>query len=127
MIIIATIVVTTKPIVTGSRFRRASSKGLTLQIAAAGINAHGIRVPPPTQIAVICPRAVNVAVPLPIAVPNSLATDPAKEMPEKPDPSKPVMAPIPVKVTAAISFVKGTEAAKAAPRSLTMPREVFGK
>lgn len=46
-------------------------------------------VPPPTQIAVICPSAVKVAVPPPIAVPKSLATDPAKEMPEKPDPSKP--------------------------------------
>ncbi|WP_260287453.1 hypothetical protein [Peribacillus aracenensis] len=46
---IATIVVTAKPMVTGSRFRRASSKGLTLHIAAEGIDAHGISVPPPTK------------------------------------------------------------------------------
>ena len=74
---IATIVVTNKPMHTGSKFRRASSNGLTLQMAAAGMSAHGIKVPPPTQIAVIWPRAVNVAVPLPIAVPNSFATEPA--------------------------------------------------
>ena len=105
---IATMVVTTKPINTGRRFLRANSNGLTLQMAAAGMSAHGIKVPPPTQIAVICPRAVKVAVPPPIVVPNSLATDPAKEIPENPEPSKPVMAPTNVKVTAAISFVKGT-------------------
>ena len=34
---------------TGIKFRRASSNGLTLQIAAAGINAHGINVPPPMK------------------------------------------------------------------------------
>ncbi|MDQ0973070.1 hypothetical protein QFZ31_002948 [Neobacillus niacini] len=50
---IATIVVTTRPIATGSKFRRANSKGSTLQIAAAGINAHGTNVPPPTQMAAI--------------------------------------------------------------------------
>ena len=108
-------VVTTKPMVTGSRFRRASSNGLTLQIAAAGMSAHGMSVPPPTQIAVICPRAVKVAVPPPMAVPNRLATDPAKEIPEKPEPSKPVIAPSAVNVMAAISFVyarQGIELAK---------------
>ncbi|EIJ82437.1 hypothetical protein MGA3_04305 [Bacillus methanolicus MGA3] len=36
---IATMVVTIKPIVTGKRFLLASSKGSTLQIAAAGISA----------------------------------------------------------------------------------------
>ena len=50
---IATIVVTINPITTGTRFLRASSNGLTLQIAAAGISAHGISVPPPTQMAAI--------------------------------------------------------------------------
>ena len=41
-------VVTTRPIVIGSRFRRASSNALTLQMAAAGMSAYGINVPPPT-------------------------------------------------------------------------------
>lgn len=55
--------VTIKPITTGKKFRRASSNGSTLQIAAAGISAQGINVPPPVHIAAICPSAVNVAVP----------------------------------------------------------------
>ena len=48
-------------------------------------------------------------------------------MPEKPEPSNPVIAPTIVKVTAAISFVKGTDAANATPRSLTIPWDDFGK
>ena len=51
--IIATIVVTIKPITTGTKFLRASSNGLTLQMAATGMIAHGISVPPPTHIAAI--------------------------------------------------------------------------
>jgi len=35
--------------ITGSKFRLASSNGLTLQMAAAGINAQGINVPPPMK------------------------------------------------------------------------------
>ena len=120
-------VVTMRPMSTGNKLRRASSNGLTLQIAAAGISAQGINVPPPTQIAVICPSAVNVAVPSPMALPNKLPTEPAKDMPENPEPSKPVIAPTTAKVMTAISFVKGTSAAKPAPRSLTMPWEAFGK
>jgi hypothetical protein len=46
-------VVTVKPIQTGKRFRLASSNWLTLQMAAAGISAQGIKVPPPTQMAEI--------------------------------------------------------------------------
>ena len=65
-------VVAMRPINTGTKLRLASSNGLTLQIAAAGMSAHGINVPPPTQMAVICPSAVNVAVPSPIALPNKL-------------------------------------------------------
>lgn len=42
-------VVTTKPIATGFKFLRASSNGLTPQIAAAGINAQGMSVPPPIK------------------------------------------------------------------------------
>ena len=59
----AMMVVTTNPTTTGIRFRRATSKGLTLQIAAAGSKAQGIKVPPPTQMAEIWPRAVKVAGP----------------------------------------------------------------
>lgn len=47
---IATIVVTTKPIITGLIFFLANSKGSTPQIAATGITAQGIIVPPPTHI-----------------------------------------------------------------------------
>lgn len=97
---IATIVVTIKPITTGKKFRRASSNGSTLQIAAAGISAQGINVPPPVHIAAICPSAVNVAVPWPSAVPKRLAMEPASDIPEKPDPSKPVMTPTMVNVPA---------------------------
>lgn len=42
-------VVTIRPIATGNKLRLASSNGLTLQIAAAGMSAHGIRVPPPIK------------------------------------------------------------------------------
>lgn len=45
----AKIVVTTKPIQTGRRFLLANSNGSTLQIAAAGINAQGTKVPTPTK------------------------------------------------------------------------------
>ncbi|MDH5163538.1 hypothetical protein [Heyndrickxia oleronia] len=37
-------VVTTIPIITGIKFLRASSNGSTPQIAATGINAHGMMV-----------------------------------------------------------------------------------
>lgn len=42
-------VVTTNPVITGTKFLRASSNGLTLQIAAAGISAQGISVLPPMK------------------------------------------------------------------------------
>lgn len=62
---IAATVVTTNPIITGSMFLRASSNGSTLHIAAAGITAQGISVPPHTHSASIWPRAVSVATPPP--------------------------------------------------------------
>ena len=52
----------------------------------------------PVHIAAICPSAVNVAVPWPSAVPKRLAMEPASDIPEKPDPSKPVMTPTIVNV-----------------------------
>ena len=106
---------------TGLKFLAVSSKGSTPHMAAAGITAQGIKVPPPTQIAAICPKAVRVATPLPMAVPKSLATEPAKEIPENPEPSKPVMAPTLVKVTAPTPAFNGTVLAKAIPESLTRP------
>lgn len=93
-------------------------------MAAAGIKAQGIKVPPPTQIAATWPRAVNTAVPPDREWEKILAIDPAREMPENPEPSRPVMAPMTVIVTAPISFVKGTREAREAPRSLTMPLDV---
>ncbi|AIE80543.1 Transporter [Bacillus cereus] len=54
-------------------------------MAAAGISAQGINVPPPVHIAAICPSAVNVAVPWPSAVPKRLAMEPASDIPEKPE------------------------------------------
>lgn len=78
----ATIVVAERPSSTGFRFRRASSNGLTPQMAAAGMSAHGISVPPPTQMAATCPRAVKVAAPEWIAAANIWAIGPTSEMPE---------------------------------------------
>ena len=124
---IATIVVTIRPIVTGSKFLRANSNGSTPQIAAAGIRAHGTRVPPPTQMAAIWPSAVRVAAPAPIAVEKIVATEPASEIPEKPDPSSPVIAPTAVSVIAPTSELNGTTEAKATPKSFTIPCEVFGR
>lgn len=117
----ATMVVAMSPITTGTKLRRASSNGLTLHIAAAGMSAQGISVPPPTQIPVIWPSAVSVAVPSPMALPNKLPIEPARDIPENPDPSKPVMAPTTANVMTAISLVKGTIAASPTPRSLTIP------
>ncbi|PWW06564.1 hypothetical protein DFQ01_103468 [Paenibacillus cellulosilyticus] len=59
------IVVTTNPMSTGFKLRRASSNGLTPQIAAAGMSAQGTKVPRPTQIAAIWPSDVSVAAPWP--------------------------------------------------------------
>lgn len=46
---IPTIVVTTNPITTGLKFLLVNSNGSTPHIAAAGITAQGINVPPPTH------------------------------------------------------------------------------
>ncbi|WP_339785165.1 hypothetical protein [Tissierella sp.] len=46
---IATIVVIVNPITTGLKFLLVNSKGSTPQIAAAGMTAQGINVPPPTH------------------------------------------------------------------------------
>lgn len=112
--------------ITGFIFRLTRSKGLIPQIAAAGITAQGIMVPPPTHIAATCPKAVNVAVPLPSAVENNLATEPASDIPENPEPSRPVMDPTTVDVMAAMELLRGTVLASAIPKSLTKPCEPAG-
>lgn len=114
-------VVIINPNTTGFILRLANSNASTPQIAAAGMTAHGTNVPPPTQIAAIWPNAVKVAIPEPKAVEKSFAMDPANEIPEKPEPSRPVIAPTPVRVIPAIVELTGTELAKAIPRSFTMP------
>ncbi|NRY05513.1 hypothetical protein FHX83_005235 [Clostridium beijerinckii] len=52
--------------------------------------------------------------------------DPTKDIPEKPDPSNPVIAPTTVSVPAEIVEFIGTLFASAAPKSLTMPFEPSG-
>ncbi len=83
-------------------------------------------MPPPTQIAATCPRAVKVADPLPIAVENSFATEPARLIPENPEPSSPVMEPTIVEVAAATALFSGTALASAIPRSFTRPLDPAG-
>ena len=123
---IANMVVTIRPIATGFKFLLASSNGSTLQIAATGIRAQGIIVPPPTHIADICPKAVRVAVPLWSAVPNIFATEPASDIPENPEPSRPVIIPTVVRVVAPIGALIGTVLARARPKSFTRPVEPLG-
>ena len=120
-------VVTIKPRITGLKFRFASSKGDTLHIAETGIIAQGISVPPPTQIAPNWPRAVKVAMLPPVAVPNRFAVDPARAIPENPEPSRPVMAPTVVTPKALNTLFNGTALEKANPKSFTIPKEPVGK
>ncbi|MNR49519.1 hypothetical protein D3C85_1689060 [compost metagenome] len=61
-----------------------------------------------------------------MAVANSCAMEPAKEMPEKPEPSRPVIAPTTVNVTAPMAPFSGTTPARATPRSFTIPCEPSG-
>ena len=126
MINIATIVVTTSPISTGLTFFLASSKASTPQIAATGITAQGIIVPPPTHIPAIWPSAVSVATPPPKATEKILETEPTKDIPEKPEPSSPVMAPTTVIVLAETTEFMGTIFESAIPRSLTIPWDPWG-
>ena len=91
--------VTIKPIITGKSFGVQVQMDLPCKLQQRGISAQGINVPPHPYSA-ICPSAVNVAVPWPSAVPKRLAMEPASDIPEKPDPSKPVMTPTMVNVPA---------------------------
>ncbi len=120
-------VVTIKPKTTGLKLRFASSKGDTLHIAETGIMAQGINVPPPTQIAPNCPRAVKVATFPPVAVPNKFAVEPARAIPENPEPSSPVIAPTVVTPKALKKLFSGTALERAYPKSFTIPKEPLGK
>ncbi len=83
-----------RPVRTGARFLRASSTGLTLQMAATGISPQGTMVPPPTKIAPICPNAARIGTEAWVAAPKVCARAPVRGRPEKPEPSRPVRQPI---------------------------------
>lgn len=114
-------VVTINPVTTGIRFFLASSKGDTLHTAATGINAHGIRVPPPIHMVQIWPKAVKVDGLIDNDEANSLADDPTKERPEKPEPSSPVNIPTPETVSVATNLFNGTAFDNATPKSFIIP------
>lgn len=111
---------------TGNKFLRAKSKGETSQIAATGISAHGINVPPPIQIVHICHIDAKAETFIVIDCEKSIADEPTKDRPEKPDPSRPVSIPTPETVAVAIVLFNGTELASAIPRSLIIPLEFGG-
>ena len=111
---------------TGNKFFRAKSKGETSQIAATGINAHGINVPPPIQIVHICPIDAKAEIFIDIDWEKSIADEPTNERPEKPDPSRPVSRPTLETVAVAIALFNGTALESAIPRSLIIPLELAG-
>ena len=55
-----------------------------------------------------------------------LAMDPTKGIPEKPDPSSPVIAPTIVMVLAETTLLIGTTFERATPKSFTIPLEFAG-
>lgn len=100
-------VVTTNPVITGTKFRFANSIGLTPQIAAAEIRPQGTRQPPPTHIPLICPNAASAPTLAFIAVPNTEASEPTNEIPENPEPSSPVIAPTTVSIPDTANLLSG--------------------
>ena len=114
-------IVTTNPDITGIIFFLASSNGETSHTAATGIRAQGIKVPPPIHIVHICPKAAKVAGLIDKDEAKSLAVDPTKESPEKPEPSNPVNMPILETVSVAMILFKGTAFDKAIPKSFMIP------
>ena len=117
----ATIVVTTSPTITGIRFLLAKSTGFTPHIAAAGASAQGTIHPPPTHVAAIWPKADKAPTFAPIAVPNTAAVEPAKDIPENDEPSSPVIPPTTVYILAAATLLKGTASDKTRPISPKSP------
>lgn len=113
------------PIVTGRKFFLASSNGDTLQTAATGINAQGIKVPPPIQIVQIWPKAANGDEFSARDEENNLVDEPTRERPENPEPSNPVSIPTPETVNAAMILFKGTALERAIPKSFIIPSEVL--
>jgi hypothetical protein len=57
---------------------------------------------------------------------NMWAMEPTRDIPENPDPSRPVIAPTAVKVPEATNGFRGTILESATPRSFTIPWECFG-
>ena len=57
----------------------------------------------------------------PIAVPNTAAVDPAKDIPENDEPSSPVIPPTTVSILAAATLLKGTASDKTRPISPKSP------
>lgn len=80
---------------TGIKFLRASSIGDIFKNPATATNDdQAMSVPPPVQMAPICPMAAIVDAS--ILVPGARAPDkaPVNGSPENPDPSNPVMIPM---------------------------------
>ena len=80
------------PAKTASAFLRTKSDGLTPAMAATGMTAQGIRVPPPTQTVMIWPKAARDSFWMGRALAKVAAVEPTRGRPEKPEPSRPVTA-----------------------------------
>lgn len=81
---IDTIKVAINPAITGIIFFRARSNGLTLQMAATGMMPQGMMVPPPNQIAEICPSTARDSLLIEIADGKVCARELTKGRPDKP-------------------------------------------
>lgn len=109
------------PMLTGAIFFRASSKGSTLQMAATGIKPQGTIVPPPMNMAVICPNEASMGTEPLTAEPNVWAREPVRGSPEKPAPSNPVTAPIAICMNAVTYLFKGVLCASQIAQSFNIP------
>lgn len=90
-IISATTIAAAMPHKTGIRFFLAKVCGSMLHIAATGITAQGIMVPPSTHTVITCPSAASPAILISIMLENVYARVPTIGSPEKPEPSRPVI------------------------------------
>jgi hypothetical protein len=91
----AIVVVTINPSRTGKKFFLAKSRADTPQKPATATSEdQAINVPPPVQIAPICPIAASVAGSSPAPFASAPDSAPVSGSPEKPEPSSPVIIPI---------------------------------
>ncbi len=102
-------------------FFRTSSSGLTPQIAATGMTAQGISVPPSTQMVMICPREASISLLTGRACENVTAVAPTMGRPEKPEPSSPVTKPASASASTTGTREIGTFCARYRPMSFMMP------